>query len=65
MEVIGVIIVFSLILTLYFLPSFVAIGRDHHQTTAIAILNLFLGWTLLGWILALVWAATAVQKEPQ
>ncbi|MGZ5859103.1 MAG: superinfection immunity protein [Burkholderiaceae bacterium] len=63
MEVIGIIIVFSLILSIYFLPSFVAIGRAHHQTSAIVLLNLFLGWTLLGWVLALVWAATAVQKN--
>jgi hypothetical protein len=49
----------------YFVPWFVAMIRDHHQRSAIAVLNLFLGWTALGWIIALVWACTAVQtKEP-
>ena len=30
---------------------------------AIFVLNLFLGWTLLGWVGALVWAATAVRHR--
>ena len=29
--------------------------------TAIFILNAFFGWTLLGWVIALVWAA---MKDP-
>ena len=47
----------------YFLPAVIAYQRKHHQTAAITILNLFLGWTLLGWIIALVWSATAVQMS--
>lgn len=49
------------LLSLYFLPTGVAMQRHHHQTLAIGILNLFLGWTGLGWIGALVWSATAVR----
>jgi hypothetical protein len=51
-----------LILVLYFLPSAIASHREHHQRAAIAVLNVFLGWTALGWIVALVWASTAVKK---
>ena len=47
--------------TIYFLPTIIAACRSHHQAGAIFILNLFLGWTLLGWIGALVWSATAVK----
>ncbi len=43
---------------LYFIPSLVAWNRSHHNTLAILLLNLFLGWTVLGWIAALIWAAT-------
>ena len=43
---------------LYFLPYFIAKKRKHHQTTAIGLLNLFLGWTFLGWVGALIWSAT-------
>lgn len=50
-------------LALYFLPWLVARGRDHHQAGAIAMLNLLLGWTVLGWVAALIWACTAVRKD--
>lgn len=48
------------VLVLYFLPTFFAMTRSHHNSTAIFLLNLLLGWTLLGWVIALVWSFTAV-----
>ena len=45
---------------LYFVPTLVASRRDHHQRTPIFVLNLFLGWTFLGWVVALVWSLTAI-----
>jgi hypothetical protein len=47
-------------ITLYFVPSWVAWDRKHHQLAAILALNLLLGWTLLGWAAALVWSLTAI-----
>jgi hypothetical protein len=41
---------------LYILPSLVAHKRKHSQLTAIIVLNVLLGWTMLGWVIALVWA---------
>jgi Superinfection immunity protein len=46
------------ILFVYFLPALVARERTHHQVLAIFMLNLLLGWTLLGWVGALIWACT-------
>ncbi len=43
---------------IYFLPAVIAMLRGHHNAGAILLLNLFLGWTLLGWVIALVWSAT-------
>jgi hypothetical protein len=43
-------------LTLYFLPLIVAKTRNHRQTLAIGVLNFLAGWTLIGWVVALVWA---------
>jgi hypothetical protein len=40
----------------YFLPALVAFARHHYNNGAIFVLNLFLGWTLIGWVAALVWA---------
>jgi len=50
------------LLPLYFFPWIVAISRDHHNRTAIAVLNLLLGWTFIGWVAALVWACTATPR---
>lgn len=49
-----VVLVFCIFL--YFIPALVASNNNHSQTNAIFALNLFLGWTLLGWVIALVWA---------
>jgi hypothetical protein len=40
----------------YFFPTLVARASHHHNVGAIFVLNLFLGWTFLGWVIALVWA---------
>jgi Superinfection immunity protein len=42
----------------YIFPSFVADIRSHRQRYAILALNLLLGWTVLGWIIALIWSLT-------
>jgi hypothetical protein len=41
---------------LYFLPAIVAAVRHTHNAGAILFLNLFLGWTCVGWFIALVMA---------
>lgn len=45
-------------LFLYFFPTIVAAKRQHRSAGAVFVLNLFLGWTFLGWVAALVWALT-------
>ena len=52
----------ALIACAYLFPTLVAAGRHHHNQLAVGMLNLLLGWTVLGWILSLVWACTAVRK---
>lgn len=47
----------------YFLPSFIAGMRKKKNTNSVFILNLFLGWTLVGWVIALVWAVSK-DNEP-
>lgn len=44
---------------IYFLPTFVASNRKHVNGTSIFLVNLLLGWTFLGWVVALVWASSA------
>ena len=48
----------GLILALYFAPAIEAHRRKHRNRGAIRVLNLLLGWTVLGWVIALVWACS-------
>ncbi len=50
------IIVFIIGLALYFLPTIIAVVRHHRNALAIFLINLFLGWTFIGWVAALVWS---------
>ena len=47
-------IIIAVGLAIYFLPSIVA--HKKRNESAIVVLNLLLGWTILGWVVALVWA---------
>lgn len=40
----------------YLLPGIIASSRRHRNATAIWVLDIFLGWTFFGWVVALVWA---------
>jgi hypothetical protein len=44
---------------LYFLPIITAVLRSHPDSGAIFVVNLFLGWTIIGWVIALAWAFTS------
>lgn len=52
-------------ITLYFLPAIIAAGRKAKRSAGIFVLNLFLGWTFLGWVAAFVWAVADSKVEPQ
>ena len=41
---------------LYFLPTIIGLARKHSDGLGIFLLNLFLGWSFVGWVIALVWA---------
>lgn len=46
----------SLTLLIYICPSAIAVARGHPHRGALIALNLFLGWTILGWLGAFIWA---------
>ena len=52
-------------LWLYFLPSIKAYRRKLENAQSILIVNLFLGWTLIGWVFSLVWAIKNPSKVTQ
>lgn len=55
----GALVLFSLF---YFIPSIISVYRHKKNGCAISVFNLFLGWTVIGWIIALVWACMTDSK---
>lgn len=48
---------FLILTVLYFLPSI--IGKDKRDAMGIFLVNFFLGWTLIGWVVAFLWACAS------
>jgi hypothetical protein len=44
------------ILAMYCIPTIVAFARKHKDAPAIAAVNVFLGWTVIGWFMSLIWS---------
>ena len=66
--VIGVIVFLVIVIfcfAIYFIPSIVAIASNHSSAGGIVALNLLLGWSFIGWVVALVWALSAPRTVVQ
>lgn len=50
------------ILWIYFIPAWIAEIRNNPSTTAIFVVNLFFGWSLIGWVIALIWALSGGRR---
>jgi Superinfection immunity protein len=61
-NLIGFYLVLGSILGIYIAPLVIAVVRDHHRLPWIGLLNLAVGWTVAGWIAALVWSVTAIRQ---
>lgn len=46
---------------LYFIPTVVAWGKK--KADGPIVVNIFLGWTLIGWVIALAWAVNLDPKD--
>lgn len=57
-------LIIFLCVVFYFLPSIIGFSRGKSNKGAIFALNLLLGWSVVGWIVAFVWAVSnqAVDK---
>ena len=52
-------------LALYGLPTIIAVSRGHPQVAPILVINIFFGWTLIGWVGSLAWAVSAFKSQSQ
>lgn len=50
-------------LLLYFIPSFIATKMNKKYCLQIFLLNLFLGFTFIGWLASLIWATIKTQSN--
>jgi hypothetical protein len=60
METLLILFLIVLAILIYFFPSVVARKKENFK--AIFVLNFFLGWSFLGWVIALVWAVMKEKK---
>lgn len=51
--------ILAMIFLMYWLPTVIAVVRQAHSALGVFLLNFFLGWTVIGWLIALVWALAA------
>lgn len=49
----------------YMAPTLIGFLRGHPNMAPIFVVNFFLGWTLVGWVVALAWALTAQERRPR
>ena len=54
--VLAVIVGVVVALALYFLPTIIAISKGKRNKALIICLNIFLGWSFVGWIVSLILA---------
>jgi hypothetical protein len=48
-------------LAFYFVPTIIAAARGIPNALSVAVVNLFLGWTFLGWVVALAMAVSGIR----
>ena len=63
MTTIGDMVLLLVLCVVYFVPTIVAMARNCAKKVGIIVLNVFLGWTLIGWVLALVWAVSDSEEK--
>ena len=59
---VGFQLILGFLFGIYLTPSIIAVVRDHHRWPWIGFLNFATGWTVAGWIAALVWSVTAIRQ---
>ena len=59
--VIAVLVIIGIVI--YLIPSIIAFRRDTASRWVIFLVNVFLGWTLLIWLVTLIWACEGRRKN--
>jgi hypothetical protein len=54
----------ELLLLFYLIPTIVAVIRGHRSVLAIGFVNVVLGWSVIGWLWAMIWALSGRHVSP-
>ena len=52
-----------LITTIYFAPMGIALMRKHNSIIALSLVNVLLGWTIIFWVVAVLWSINKNVRE--
>ena len=64
MDIIYGLWVLGIFAAIYFAPFIMALVRGVPNAWSIGVIDLFLGWTLIGWVIALAMAARSLPPKP-
>ena len=64
MEIVLGLGMFAVLTAIYIAPSLVANSRGHRNKSSIVATNILLGWTFIGWCVALIWALSNNAEKP-
>jgi hypothetical protein len=48
---------------IFFIPTIIAVARSRHNADLIFAINLFLNWTIIGWLIALILACSNIDTR--
>lgn len=52
----GLMLVIVLCIAVYFIPTVIAFMKQRTNKVSILLVNIFFGWSFIGWFIALIWA---------
>jgi hypothetical protein len=62
---IGGLLILTILLGLYFVPGILATARHAKNVAPVWVIDIFLGWTLVGWVVALAMAFGETREEAE
>ena len=65
MNIILSVLLCCFIVLLYFVPGLIASWRECKSANWIALINFFFGWTVLVWVMLLIWSICGQVKEKE
>ncbi|OHB25415.1 MAG: hypothetical protein A2X84_14180 [Desulfuromonadaceae bacterium GWC2_58_13] len=50
-------------LSIYLVPTIIAFKKKHPSRRSIFFTNLFFGWSVIGWVLAMIWCYSTAESR--